>query len=146
MIFKNYTLKPFSVMALKVNKFPEDFQSCYSLIGNKIKSISDRKILGTLYFTNDPIDYSICVEQRSTDSPELLGLVPQVLPGGNYIKTSLINWESKLDSIKEIYSELRTKYLLDDQRPQLEFFKSKRELTLYFPIKMREEQLKLDLF
>jgi hypothetical protein len=146
MIFTSVNIKSFRVMSLKVNQFPEDFHSTYLNVSNKVVNEEQRKVFGMLYFDKDPVRYSICVEQKKKDNPDKFGFNSILLPGGNYAKTSLINWESKLDSLKQVFDELKIKFLLDDSRPQIEEFKSKREMIIYFPIRKREEQLSLPLF
>lgn len=144
MIFTPFQFKPFRVMSLKVNRFPEEFQSTYSSVSDKMHDTTNRKLFGMLYFDKEPLNYSICIEQMKKDNPSKHGFESVIVPGGNYIKTSLINWEQKLENLQQVFIELKNKYLLDDQRPQIEEFKSKRELIIYFPIKKREEQLKLE--
>jgi predicted transcriptional regulator YdeE len=144
MIFTPYQFKPFRVMSLKVKRFPEEFHSTYSSVSNKMHDTTNRKLFGMMYFDKEPLNYSICIEQQKKDNPLVHGFESIILPGGSYIKTSLINWESKLESLQQVFIELKNKYLLDDKRPQIEEFKSKRELIIYFPIKKREEQLTIE--
>jgi hypothetical protein len=144
MIFTPYQFKPFRVMSLKVNRFPEEFQSTYSSVSNKMDDSVNRKLFGMMYFDKEPLNYSICIEQMKKDNPIKHGFESCLIPGGNYIKTSLINWELKLESLQQVFLELKSKYHLDDKRPQIEEFKSKREMIIYFPIKKREEQLVLE--
>ena len=144
MIFTPYQFKPFRVMSLKVNRFPEEFQSTYSSVSNKMDDSVNRKLFGMMYFDKEPLNYSICIEQMKKDNHIKHGFESCLIPGGNYIKTSLINWELKLESLQQVFLELKSKYHLDDKRPQIEEFKSKREMIIYFPIKKREEQLVLE--
>lgn len=140
--YRTLNLPALQVMGLKVNRFPEDVQSAFDSLEKKILKRSSRKMLGTLNVNNDIPEYKACVEQVDLDNPDFLGLESSILPGGKYISGKLINWTMNTHLIKEMFGEMSYKYIFDASRPQLEFYKSKRELILMLPIVPREEQLK----
>lgn len=140
--YRTITLPSLQVMGIKVNRFPEDVQSTFDSLEKKVLKRANRKMLGALNVTNEMPDYTACIEQSQIDNPAFLGLDTYVLPGGKYISGKLINWTMNTHLIKEMFGEMSHKYLFDARRPQLEYYKSKRELVLMLPIMPREEQLK----
>jgi len=144
--YKAQQIPSLQVMGMKVNRFPEDVQSAFTAIENKLVSKKNRKFFGALNVSNDIPDYTACIEQSLLDNPLALGLESYFLPGGKYITGKLINWTLNTHLIKEMFGEMGHKYLFDASRPQLEFYKSKRELVLMLPVMPREEQLKMELF
>lgn len=145
-IYKAQQIQALQVMGMKVCRFPEDVQATFSAIENKLIGKKNRKFFGALNVSNDVPDYTACIEQSFFDEPAKLGLESYQLPGGKYITGKLINWTLNTHLIKEMFGEMGHKYIFDASRPQLEFYKSKRELILMLPIMPREEQLKMDLF
>jgi hypothetical protein len=142
--YRTVSLPSLQVMGIKVNRFPEDVQSTFDSLEKKILKKSQRKMLGALNVSNDIPEYKACIEQSEIDNPAFLGLESYLLPGGKYISGKLINWTLNTHLIKEMFGEMSHKYLFDATRPQLEYYKSKRELILMLPIMPREEQLKLE--
>lgn len=142
--YRAVNLSPIQVMGIKVNRFPEDVQSAFDSLEKKIIKRSQRKMLGALNVSNDLPEYKACIEQSDIDNPAFLGLESYMLPGGKYISGKLINWTLNTHLIKEMFGEMSYKYIFDASRPQLEYYKSKRELILMLPIVPREEQLKFN--
>lgn len=140
--YKTVSLPALQVMGIKVNRFPEDVQSTFDSLEKKVLRRTQRKMFGALNVSNEVPEYKACIEQGGLDNPLFLGLESYVLPGGKYISGKLINWSLNKDLIREMFGEMGHKYLLDASRPQLEYYKSKRELILMLPIMPREEQLK----
>jgi hypothetical protein len=144
--YRAQQIQSIQVMGMKVDRFPEDVQSAFSSLENKLHAKKNRKFLGALNVSNNTPDYTACIEQSIYDDPMSLGLQTYKLPGGKYITGKLINWTLNTHLIQEMFGEMGNKYIFDPSRPQLEYYKSKRELILMLPVLPREEQLKMELF
>jgi hypothetical protein len=136
-------LSPILTMSVKVEKFPEDVKGAFSSLGNKLHTKTGRKFFGAVNVGQDSIDYQACLVQKDKFEHIVLGLQNYMIPGGKYVTNKLVNWSKNTHLIKEMFGEMEHRFRFDAQRPQLEYYKSNRELILLLPIIPREEQLKM---
>ena len=81
------------------------------------------------------MDYRACVVQLDGDEPEKLGLETFTIPVSDYAAKKLMNWQTQLQLIPEIFNELSSKHEIRKNVPFLEYYKSEQELILMVPIK-----------
>lgn len=63
-----------------------------------------------------------------------------IIPSGSYVKIKIENWTNKVHMIKQIFVSLAKEceengYIIDSNRPSIEFYKSLKELIIMIPIK-----------
>jgi hypothetical protein len=132
------------VYSLKANTFPEGVGSAMEKLEKKLLDAYRSKIFGAISFKGSEVEYRACVSHKPADENSEEELENYQIPGGQYMSSRLLNWMKNTHLIKEIFNEMEKKYLFDQSRPQLEFYKSKRELVLLLPVKPKATQLKLD--
>jgi hypothetical protein len=130
-------------MSIVVKKFPEDVKDAFNSLEQKLSSKNGRQFLGAINVSNTNIEYKACLVQKAKNEHVTLGFDSYVIPGGKYITNKLVNWTKNTHLIKEMFEEMGYKFRFDANRPQLEYYKSNRELILMLPIIPREEQLSL---
>lgn len=144
--FKTKTIHLPSIltMSVPVREFPEGIKSAFNRLENKLMSKQGRQFFGAVHLNNNEFNYKACLVQNGIDEHLALGLENYTIPGGKYVTNKLLNWTKNTHLIKEMFNEMEHKYRFDASRPQLEYYKSNRELVLMLPVIPREEQLKID--
>jgi hypothetical protein len=140
---KTIELSSILTMSVKVEKFPDDVKGAFSSLEKKLHSKNGRQFFGAVNVGQSSIDYQACLVQKDKYEHIVLGLENYTIPGGKYVTNKLVNWSKNTHLIKEMFCELEHKFRFDANRPQLEYYKSNRELILMLPIIPREEQLKM---
>ncbi len=107
----------------KVGRAFQELEAC-------LPSMKGRKFYGTYYGGV----YKACVAIREGDDPAMLGLDTDIIPGGKYISEKMHDWESHIPEIKERFMAMARENNVDNDRPSIEYYRSKRELILYLPI------------
>ncbi len=141
---KTLTLPPILTMSVQVNQFPDGVKSAFNSIEKKLPSKNGRQFFGAVSIKNNEFSYKACLVQKEAYEHLVLGLDNYTIPGGKYVTHKLLNWTKNTHLIKEIFGEMEYKYRFDASRPQLEYYKSSRELLLMLPVVPREEQLRFD--
>lgn len=137
-------LNSMPVYSLKAKSFPEGVGNAMERLERNLLDAYRGKIFGAISFKGSEVEYRACVSQKPGEKMSEEVLEDFHIPGGQYISSRLMNWMKNTHLIKEIFNEMEKKYLFDQSRPQLEFYKSKRELVLLLPVKPNATQLKLE--
>lgn len=90
-----------------------------------------RKAYGTVFEG----EYRACVTLEEGDNPEELGLKTWTIPGGTYVKDTILDWENHIQDIGPKCMEIIKNVNFDETRPVIEFYQSESELKLLIPIK-----------
>ncbi len=141
---KTINLPSILTMSVPVQVFPEGVKSAFNSLENKLVNKNGRQFFGAVHINNNELNYKACLVQNAKDEHLALGLDNYTIPGGKYVTNKLVNWTKNTHLIKEMFNEMEHKYRFDASRPQLEYYKSNRELVLMLPVILREEQLKFD--
>lgn len=100
---------------------------------SKLPTLKKRKFYGVLYGKPDDGVYRACVARIDGDDPEKMGLEIGTIPGGEYARAIIKNWEENTDAIGQTFSEMARQFQMDESRPVIEFYRSQKELILYSP-------------
>ena len=92
-----------------------------------LPTLRGRRFYGVCYDPED--DFRACVAIGPGDDVAL-GLHRGVIPGGHYAKAKV----RTSDEIAEAFAVLRAEHEWDNTRPSIEFYRSEREILLYWPI------------
>jgi DNA gyrase inhibitor GyrI len=63
-----------------------------------------------------------------------MGLQTWTIPGGAYARRRLDRWSERLPEIGQIFGALAAEYPRDPARPNIEFYRSQKELLLFMAV------------
>jgi len=111
-------------------------KAAFDVLESKLPSLRGRRFFGTIRILDDDEEYYACVERLPTEDPEALGLEVGTIPGGRYVRRRVWDWESVVAAgkMKEISEEFARGYVLDPERPSVEFYRSMKELHILLPL------------
>ncbi len=125
------TLEAIEVMCIVAIGGLEGIKEAWDKLEAPLPGLKGRRFYGT--YLNGK--YRACVAIRDDDNPAALGLDTWTIPGGTYVRTKMENWSERTSEIGETFEALAAKYPVDPTRPEIEFYKSQKELILFMPIK-----------
>jgi hypothetical protein len=96
-------------------------------------TLRGRKFYGTFQRPAGP--YRACTAIETGDDAATLGLKTWVIPGGKYSRRKLLDWQARTPEIGESFQSMAKEGDCDSSRPSIEFYRSKKELVLFLPIK-----------
>ena len=95
-----------------------------------LPSLKGRKFYGTLLEG----EYRACVALEAGDAPAVMSLETWIIPGGAYARRKLRGWPDRLPEIGDIFRALAAEYPPDRSRPNIEFYRSEKELLLFMAV------------
>lgn len=125
------TLSDIAVMFVRAEGGPAGARQAFASLEAKLPSTKGRKFYGVFHRG----EYRACVAIAPGDDPAALGLQAAVIPGGHYARARLYDWQQKVDRIHEVFMGLHEGRTVDDSRPDVEFYRSARELVCLLPIR-----------
>ena len=96
----------------------------------RLPSLKGRKFYGTLLNG----EYRSCVALEAQDAPAAMGLDTWIIPGGAYARRKLTDWTERLPEIGTTFGAMAAEYPRDPTRPNIEFYRSQKELLLLMPV------------
>jgi hypothetical protein len=127
------TIPPIHVMSVKANGGTKGTKEAFDTLESKLPSLKGRRFYGAY----DPLtgEYRACVEMVQGEDPVSLGFDRWTIPGGTYVTKKLINWNSKIQQLPQMFGEMASGQKVDSGRPSVEYYRSQSELVLYLPVK-----------
>jgi hypothetical protein len=103
---------------------------------SKLPSLKGRRFYGVFRLLPDGEEYYACVEKTPTDDPSVMGLDMGEVPGGLYVRRKIFDWEKVISEGKlgSIFQQMVGYYELDQERPEIEYYRSMSELHLLLPV------------
>ncbi len=129
------TLEDVKVMFVVSPSGPQGAAEAFDRLEARLPGLKGRKFYGT--FLND--EYCACVALEAQDSPAAIGLDTWIIPGGVYARRKLPRWSERLPEIGKIFGELAAEYPRDTGRPNVEFYRSQKELLLFMAVASRAD-------
>jgi hypothetical protein len=99
----------------------------------RLSGLKQRRFYGTFQPPDGP--YRACVAIASGDDPRAMGLAEWTIPGGEYGRGKLENWEDHIPEIGRTFERMARECERDPSRPSVEFYRSQKELVLLCPVK-----------
>ena len=114
---------------------PQGAGEAFDRLEARLPSLKGRKFYGTLLNG----EYRACVALEAQDVPAAMGLETWTIPGGAYARRKLERWSERLPEVGKIFGVLAAEYARDPTRPNIEFYRSEKELLLLMPVTSRAE-------
>jgi hypothetical protein len=124
------TLEDIKVMFVVSPSGPPGAGEAFDRLESRLPSLKGSKFYGTMLNG----EYRACVALEAQDSPAAVGLETWTIPGGVYARRKLERWSERLLEIGQIFSALTAEYPRDPARPNVEFYKSQKELLLFMAV------------
>ncbi len=99
----------------------------------RFPSLRGRKFYGTFQPPAGP--YRACTAIGPGDDATALGLPTWVIPGGQYRRRKLLDWQTRMKEIGEAFRSMAEEGERDASRPSIEFYRSEKDLVLFLPTK-----------
>jgi len=129
------TLVDIPVMFVVSRSGPQGAGEGFDRLEARLSSLKGRKFYGTMLNG----EYRACVALEAQDSPAAMGLDTWIIPGGVYARRKLPSWSERLPEIGKIFGVLAAEYPRDPARPNIEFYRSQKELLLFMAVTSRAE-------
>ena len=125
------------LITAKSKHFPEGNKEAFDSIEAHLKTLKGRKFYGLVYESEEGFDYYAGlvpddeIEERKLTE---LGFPIMEIDGGACARVTLVDWTSKTDQIGSAFAAMIDEYGIDPSRPQIEFYRSLKELQLLSPV------------
>ena len=127
------TRDPISVMYVVSPNGTEGAAEAFDRLEARLPSLKGRKFYGTMLNG----EYRACVELDPQDRPAAMGLDTWIIPGGAYVRRKLTGWPERLPEIGETFKAMAAEFPADPTRPNVEFYRSQKELLLFMAVASR---------
>lgn len=127
------TLDDVKVMYVASANGPRGAGEAFDSLEARLPSLKGRKFYGTLLHG----EYRACVAIEAQDAPAAMGLETWVIPGGAYARRKLEGWSERLSEIGETFRAMAAEFPPDPARPNIEFYRSQKELLLFMAVASR---------
>ncbi|HTP54932.1 MAG TPA: hypothetical protein VML94_08270 [Thermoplasmata archaeon] len=111
----------------------------FRLLESKLASLRGRHFYGTIRILPEGEEYFACVQRQEGEEPERMDLELGRIPGGLYVRRKITDWESIIAAgrLPSIGREMAETYTVDPSRPEIEYYRSRKELHLLVPVLVR---------
>ena len=113
--------------------------AAFKLLESRLPTLRGRRFYGVVRASPAGIEeYHACVEMINVDDPEKMQLEAWVIPGGEYVRRRVMDWEKvvaegKLPGLFEtLFSDHAEE--VDPHRFALEYYRSREELHILVPV------------
>ena len=127
------TRDPITVMYVVSPNGTEGATEAFDSLEARLPSLKGRKFYGTMLNG----EYRACVALEPQDSPAAMGLETWTIPGGAYVRRKLPDWPEHVTEIGQIFGALAAEHPRDPARPNVEFYRSQKELLLFMAVASR---------
>ena len=127
------TRDPVTVMYVVSPNGPQSAAETFGRLEARLPSLKGRKFYGTMLNG----EYRACVALEPEDSPAAMGLETWTIPGGAYVRRKLPDWPEHVTEIGQIFGALAAEHPRDPARPNVEFYRSQKELVLFMAVASR---------
>jgi len=124
------TLEDVKVMFLVSPSGPPGAGEAFDRLEARLPSLKGRKFYGTMLNG----EYRACVALAAGDAPATMGFETWTIPGGLYARQKLEGWPERTAEIGKIFGALAAEHPRDPARPNVEFYRSQKELLLFMAV------------
>ena len=112
---------------------PPGAGEAFDALEARLPSLKGRKFYGTMLNG----EYRACVARAAQDDPAAMGLQTWIIPGGAYARRKLEGWPERIREIGETFLAMSAEFPPDPSRPNIEFYRSQKELLLFLVVASR---------
>ena len=127
------TLEDVPVLCLVAEGGPNGASQTFSVLEARLGGTRGRRFYGAFHPATGV--YRACVSHKEDDDAEALGLERWIIPGGRYARRRMPDWMDKVMMIGPTFEEMASHNEHDPARPNIEFYRSQRELVLLLPVR-----------
>jgi predicted transcriptional regulator YdeE len=131
-------LEPITLMYIQAETFPEGITLTWDKLDKTLPSIEGRKFYGAAKMIGGKMEYRACVLPLDENEHKQLGMETFSIPAGNYAAKNLTDWHSHIPEIREIFTELNSKFAANTELYNLEYYINNQELIIMLPILDKE--------
>jgi predicted transcriptional regulator YdeE len=131
-------LDTLKLIYLKADSFPGGITAVWDKLDITLPSLKGRKFYGTAKMTGGQMEYRACVVPLDENEHNRLGMEEFTIPAGYYTAKKLNDWQNHIPEIRNLFTELNSKFEADTERYNLESYKSSKELIVMLPILEKE--------
>ena len=125
------TVDDIDVLCVVADGGPAGGPAAFRVLEAPLFNLRGRRFYATYYSG----EYRACVALHPDDDPEALGLATWRIPGGEYERRKLTDWQEHIEEIATTFDAMVSEAELDPSRPSIEFYRSSRELVLLQPVR-----------
>lgn len=130
-------MEPLRLITAKSKRFPEGNRAAFVALEDPLETLRGRRFYGVVDGSESGLEYHAGLvpaddaeERRFAER----GFETREIAGGAWARVKLFDWTEKLDQIGPMFGSLMESHDFDSSRPQLEFYRSDRELHLLLPV------------
>ncbi len=116
------------VIGVPVTSFPNGIGEVFESLINLLPGGASRSYYGISEMEDDQITYIATGEEKSENEAKVYRCNRYEIERGEYLAITLKDWQTKTDSIKEIFHELMQDKRSDHSKPCIEWYKSDQEM------------------
>jgi hypothetical protein len=123
------------VVGKQVTTFPEGIGEMFDSLMKMFPDGRQRNWYGVSYMTADfKIIYKAMAEEKKSDDAKEYNLESYTIEKGDYLSIAITGWQTKLDTIKDVFGELMRDSRTDKSSPCVEWYKTDQELLCLMKI------------
>ena len=130
------------LVTAKSKSFPEGNSEAFSSLESHLETLRGRRFYGLLYPSETGLEYHAgLVPKDEEEEREFVqhGFSVRDISGGSCARIKLQDWTEKTDQIGPAFASMMEIYEIDPSRPQMEFYRSLKELHLLLPVVLQPE-------
>lgn len=123
---------PIDTLCLQTDDVPNGIKGIFHELETRVGNLQGKKFYGAVLCEGDKLLYKACVKKEP--GMNIPGTAEYIIPPGKYARTVMKDWPGKIPMIKDTFMEMMKQHEPDHSRPQVEYYKSEKELILLQPV------------
>jgi hypothetical protein len=133
---KKYSLPTnIEVFGIQVKTFPLGIGEAFEALAEKLSEGYDRAYYGLSKMSSEGILYIAAAEEKYEYEAEKYNYERYTIEKGEYVAKVIKDWRLKMDSIKEIFTEMMNHPQFDDHKYCVEWYKDDHEMICMAKLK-----------
>lgn len=119
-----------TILCVPAHSFPEGIQEAFQELKRRLPQNDERTPYGISKPERDgTIVYRAGVEETTPGEGARLGCDTVILNQGTYLATTVVDWQTKIDTLAHVFDGLLQHPDLDHTSPCIEIYKNQKELV-----------------
>jgi hypothetical protein len=126
---EKYNLKTdITVFGKPVLTFPSGIGDAFEALVKMIPDGFNRSYYGISKMENSKMTYIAAAEELNNQEAEKYNCNRYIIERGDYLTIALADWQTKTDSIKDVFDQLVKDNRTDKSKPGIEWYKNEKEM------------------